>query len=355
MELARAETLPARWYHDAGVYARERERVFAREWLLFGHESQLPEPGDALAETIAGWPLFVRRAEDGSLRGFHNVCRHRAGPLVWEGAERCRVLRCKYHGWVYGSDGALQSAHDFGDAEDFDPAQIALAPIRVACWRGFVFVNLDADAEPLEAALAPFFAAAAAVPIEAATLQGQASHALACNWKTYVENYLEGYHVPYLHPALHREIDVKGYRVEVGDGFALHTAPPRPSVKEPVYEGFWAWLAPNAALNVYASGMSVERMIPTGPETMKIEYLFCFRASGDAGAAERDAALAMCARVTDEDRRICEAVQRNLRAGVYRAGRLSPRHENGVFAFQERVRSALGSEETWTSTTSGST
>jgi choline monooxygenase len=342
VELARAETLPAAWYHEPSCYARERERIFAREWLLVGHESQLPQAGDAMAETLAGWPVLLVRGADGEVRGFHNVCRHRAGPLLWDGSERCRVLRCKYHGWVYELDGRLRSAPDFGDAEDFDPARFSLHPLRVAAWRGLLFANLDPEARPLEAALAPFARAAAQVPLEAARLEARASHELACNWKTYVENYLEGYHVPYLHPALHSEIDVKGYRVEVGDGYALHFAPPRPSVREPVYEGFWAWLAPNAAINVYASGMSVERMLPTGPETMRIEYLFFFRAAGESAAAEREAALAMCARVTDEDRRICEAVQRNLRAGVYRSGRLSPRHENGVFAFQERVRAALG-------------
>jgi choline monooxygenase len=339
MGLARARTLPARWYVDPDVFARERERVFAREWLLFGCEGQLPDPGDALAETIAGWPLFVVRAPDGSLRGFHNVCRHRAGPLVWEGRERCRVLRCKYHGWVYDFDGRLRTAPDFGDALDFDPEAIALAPVRVESWRGFVFVNLDPEARPLSESLAPFARAAARVDFESARFEASASHALACNWKTYVENYLEGYHVPYLHPALHREIDVKGYRIEVGDGFALHHAPPRPSVAAPVYGGFWAWLAPTVAFNVYGAGMSVERIVPTGPESLRLEYLFLFRAG--ASEAEREGALAMCRQVTAEDRAICEAVQRNLRAGIYEAGRLSPRHENGVFAFQERIRAAL--------------
>jgi phenylpropionate dioxygenase-like ring-hydroxylating dioxygenase large terminal subunit len=341
VDLAHAETLPASWYHDPEVYARERERLFAREWLLFGHEDELPAPGDARAESLAGWPIFLVRGPDGALRGFHNVCRHRAGPLLWEGAERCQVLRCKYHGWVYEFDGRLRSAPDFGDAASFDPAGIALEPVQVASWRGLLFVNLDPGAPPLERTLAPFAKAAAGAPLEAARLRCSARHELACNWKTYVENYLEGYHVPYLHPALHREIDTKAYRVEVGDGFVLHLAPPRPGVREAVYEGFWAWLAPNAAINVYASGMSLERMLPTGPETMRIEYSFFFREPGEGAAGEREAALAMCARVTDEDRRICEAVQRNLRAGIYRSGRLSPRHEGGVFAFQQRVRAAL--------------
>jgi choline monooxygenase len=342
MELAHARALPATWYVDPAVYALERQRIFGREWLLFGCEAQIPEPGDALAGAIAGWPLFVVRGPDGALRGFHNVCRHRAGPLVWEGRERCRVLRCKYHGWVYDFDGRLRSAPDFGEAEGFDRSAVALAPVRVACWRGFVFVNLDPAAPALDASLAPFARAAAGVDLVPARFHGSVTHDLACNWKTYVENYLEGYHVPYLHPALHREIDVKGYRIEVGDGFALHHAPPRPSVAAPVYEGFWAWLAPNVAFNVYGAGASVERMVPTGPESVRLEYLFFFREG--AGDAEREAALAMCRQVTREDQAICEAVQRNLRAGVYEAGRLSPRHENGVFAFQQRVREALGDE-----------
>jgi choline monooxygenase len=339
-ELAQARALPPGWYVDPAVYARERERVFAREWLLFGCEGQLPAPGDALADTVAGWPLFVVRGPDGALRGFHNVCRHRAGPLVWEGRERCRVLRCKYHGWVYDWGGRLTSAPDFGEAVDFDPREIALAPLRVETWRGFVFVSLDPGAPPLAEAIAPFARAAAAVDFESARFEASASHVLACNWKTYVENYLEGYHVPYLHPALHKEVDSKGYRVEVGDGYALHHAPPRPSVAAPVYEGFWAWLAPSVAFNVYGAGVSVERMVPTGPETLRLEYLFLFREG--ASEAEREAARAMCRQVTAEDQAICEAVQRNLRAGVYEAGRLSPRHENGVFAFQQRLRAALG-------------
>jgi choline monooxygenase len=112
-------------------------------------------------------------------------------------------------------------------------------------------------------------------------------------------------------------------------------------MKNPVYEGFWAWLAPNVAFNVYAHGMSVERMSPTGPESMRLDYLFFFRDDSDETEPEREAAIAMSRQVTAEDRAICEAVQRNLAAGVYHKGRLSPRHEGGVFAFQSRVRAWL--------------
>jgi choline monooxygenase len=344
VELERAETLPARWYWDPAVYERERRCIFAHDWLLLCHESQVAEPGALWAESVAGWPLLLVRGRDGALRGFHNVCRHRAGPLAEDGAGHCRVLRCRYHGWTYELDGRLRSAPDFGPARDFDPARIALHPLRVETWRGFAFANLDLEAKPLAEWLSPFARAAEAVPFEGWRPYARAHHELACNWKTYVENYLEGYHIPMVHTRLDREVVAKEYRVEVGAGYALHHVPLRPTPGEPVYRGFWAWLAPNAALNVYGDGMSVERMLPTGPESMRIDYQFFFREPG-GGEAERDAALAMCRLVTDEDRAICEAVQRNLRAGIYQSGRLSPRHENGIFAFQERLRATLGAGE----------
>jgi len=341
--LARAETLPARWYRDPAVFEAERRAVFAREWLFLAHASELSEPGDCFAETLAGWPVFAVRGRDGEIRAFHNVCRHRAGPIAPEGAARCRVLRCAYHGWVYGDRGELLRTPEFGEAEAFDPADFSLFPLATSTWRGFVFVNLDPEAAPLARALGRLPALAADLPLESLRPSGgRVSHPLRCNWKTYVENYLEGYHVPYLHPTLHREIVTKEYRVEAAERVVTHHVPPRPRVADPVYEGLWAWVVPNVAFNFYGRGLSVERMLPTGPATMRVEYLFFFAA--DASEAEREAARAMCQRVTAEDRAICEAVQRNLEAGVYDRGRLSPRHENGVHYFQDTLRAALAGE-----------
>ena len=341
--LRRAETLPASLYRDPEVFEAERREIFGRGWILVAHEDELEEPGDAVAESLAGWPIFVRRGRDGVLRGFHDVCRHRAGPLVGgpgsTAGSPCRVprLRCRYHGWVYDEEGRLERTPDFGEPEDFDPAAFALAPVRVASWSRFVFVCLDPSAPPLETALGRLPALAEGQGLERYRLHGRRSHVLRCNWKTYVENYLEGYHIPYIHPRLHQEIDVKGYAVEAAESVVTHHAPSRARVREPVYDGLWAWLYPNVAFNVYGEGLSVERMLPVGPGEMRIEYLFLF-----AEGADPEAALAMCEEVTEEDRLICEAVQRNLEAGVYHRGRLSPRHEAGVFYFQSRVRDALG-------------
>jgi choline monooxygenase len=124
-------TLPASWYVDPSVWERERQAVFGREWLFVGHRQRLTDSGDYLACDIAGWPLVVVVDEDGRLRAHHNVCRHRAGPLVRDGGGRIPSLVCRYHGWAYGLDGRLRSARDFGSTDGFDPADVALTSALV--------------------------------------------------------------------------------------------------------------------------------------------------------------------------------------------------------------------------------
>jgi len=330
-------TLDARLYVDPEVYAAEREAVFARSWLLVAAAAQLPRPGDAAAVTVAGWPLLLVRGDDGAVRGFHNVCRHRAGPMLWDGqVEHCRVLRCKYHGWQYDLTGQLIRTPGYG--AEVEPT--SLFQVAAAEWRGLVFVNLAGeDAPALEPWLGSFPAAAAAVDFTALTLDATARHVLRCNWKTYVENYLEGYHIPYLHRSLAREVDIGGYQVQCGERHVVHVVP----TKGPAtYDGFWAWLWPNVALNVYNNGVSIERIVPTGPQSMAIEYTYLFADDGDDSAEARAASRQMSHDVTLEDIAMCEAVQANLAAGVYRRGELSPRHEQGVGHFQALILDALG-------------
>src|SRR5271154_4325984 len=170
-------TLDAALYRGPATYARERESVFARAWHLYSHESLLPKPGSYVAETIAGYPIIAVRGEDGVIRAFHNVCRHRAGPLADDGAGKCEgALVCRYHGWRYALDGRLASARDFGPAQDFDPRDYALLPLACESWRGFVFVNLDAKVEPLMRAIAPLVEKTHDLPLEKFRLTHAVSH-----------------------------------------------------------------------------------------------------------------------------------------------------------------------------------
>ena len=149
-------TLPAKLYRDPQAWARERQGVFAAGWQFLGHANEAPNPGDYIAGEAGGWPVLAVRGADGELRGFHNVCRHRAGPLAEDGRGNCgKELTCKYHGWRYALDGRLRSAVDFGAAEGFDPREFGLFPVRLESWRGFIFVNLDRKAGALAELVAP--------------------------------------------------------------------------------------------------------------------------------------------------------------------------------------------------------
>jgi choline monooxygenase len=335
-----ALTLPASWYVDPSYWARERRAVFGCEWLFAGHRRGLAEPGDYLACDIAGWPLVVVVDDEGVLRAHHNVCRHRAGPLVHNGRGRVPSLVCRYHGWAYGLDGRLRSARDFGPTDGWDPAGVALPGAAVEDWRGLVFVNLGLDgrAPPLLEALGTFADQCEPYPMEDLVPTHEVQHELACNWKAYADNYLEGYHIPLVHPGLNKEIDARRYVVDVDERhrWVRHSAPARDGA---VNAGRWLWRWPNLALNLYPGGMNVERYDPVAPDRTRLRYSYSFLRPDDHEASE--AVLRMSAQVTAEDTAICESVQRNLASGAYEAGRLSPRHEGGVAAFQRWVRQAV--------------
>ena len=327
--------LPVHLYRGEDALRADRDRVLRRSWQFLGHDSQVPTTGDYLADVIGGAPVVVVRKADGVLAAFHNVCRHRAGALVADGAGNCgEAFTCRYHGWKYALDGRLRNAVDFGALDGFDPRDYGLFPIRVEVWRGLLFVNLDPDAAPLSRLIAPlagrWLAGQAALP-----LTERRSHRIACNWKAYVENYLEGYHLPMVHPEFDADIVVAGYRTEIEGEVIFASAPPRDAS---VYGGLWGWLWPNLGVNVYRHGYMIERMTAVGPAETRLDYFYFF---DPARTAELDAMLKVSDLVTAQDLQVCEEVQRNLEAGIYGGGVLSPKHENGVAWFQDRIAGAL--------------
>jgi choline monooxygenase len=332
------ETLPASLYRDPSLYDAERRRIFAQSWQLIGHESQLPEPGSWLALTMAGYPLILVRGADEKIRAFHNVCRHRAGPLAPDGEGSCDgALVCRYHGWRYALDGRLASARDFGPAAGFDPREYGLLALSCEIWRGLIFVNIDLDAPPLGAIIAPIESRLANMPLETFRPVRHAAHEIKCNWKTYVENYLEGYHVPVVHPALAAAIDATRYEIEIQGEIVFHSAPPREGA---AVSGFWGWMWPCLGINGYANGLMMERMWPIDHAHTRLDYLYFFP-PGLSGA-ELETIVTASEVTTVEDIAITEAVQRNLDAGIYDRGRLSPKHEDCVALFQQLYTRAMG-------------
>ena len=199
-----------------------------------------------------------------------------------------------------------------------------------------MFAAVDAGISPLAEVLAPVEARLKGADWSGLRAATTRHHHLACNWKAYVENYLEGYHVPLIHKALDAEIDATRYTVTLDGRIAIHEAP----LKRPGrgLEGLWAWAWPNIGFNVYGSGVMVERMAPLGHDKTRLDYIFLT----PEGEAVSDETMAMSDVVLAEDLWAVERVQENLNAGIYQAGRLSSRHEAGVAAFQAFYRQAMG-------------
>ena len=326
-------TLPAQWYTDPEVWQRERWSVFGGSWVHIAYDHQFRNPGDYLTENLAGWPIFVRRTGDGSLRAFHNLCPHRAGPLVFEGEGCSKNLVCKYHGWAFDTEGALLSARDFGaDA----PADMDLTAVQVGSWRGLVFVCLDLAAPPLHEWLGAFPDEVAGIPLEQYRFHSRSVRHVACNWKTYADNFLEGYHVPTTHPAMSRDADAANYTVTYkGDPrWNIHSMPPRDASTFSVFGWFW----PTFGFDVFPGGFAVERWLPRGHG--HIDLIFEYFFADDAVGVED--IVKFSEEVADEDARMCEHVQRNLTSGNYDTGFLSPKWEYPLEVFHGMVRDAVG-------------
>ncbi|HEX9771750.1 MAG TPA: aromatic ring-hydroxylating dioxygenase subunit alpha, partial [Kiloniellales bacterium] len=239
------ETLPAHWYHDPAVYACEREAIFRRHWWPLARLAELAEPGSYAAGEIAGWPAFAVRGRDGALRGFHNVCRHRAGPLVREASGRCAALTCGYHGWRYDLEGRLRSAPGLTLGRDLDPAEFSLYALRVATWNGLVFACLDDGAPGLDDWLGEVAAIAGRFPAVAdMTFEGEIVREGAANWKAYADNSCEGYHVKLVHTGLGKtvpdeQVEIRPYENGAFIGFDVTY---RPSAADPSRHGRGFWI-----------------------------------------------------------------------------------------------------------------
>jgi choline monooxygenase len=329
-------TLPVRWYTDPGVFEKERWPIFGSNWIHVAYEHQLRRPGDYVTENLAGWPIFVRRNDDGQLAGFFNLCPHRAGPIVFEG-EGCQAnLVCRYHGWAFRQDGSLLNPRDFGG----DPGAIDLdlKKIQVESFRGMVWVCLDPATKPLLEWLGEFPGELADVPLETYRFHSRSVRTLHCNWKTYADNFLEGYHLPTTHPAMARDADAMKYEVRYkGDDerWNTHVMPPRH--EDSTFSNF-GWFWPTFAYDIFPHGFAVERWLPRGYDKCDLFFEYFF----GEDAEDVEGIIKFSEEVADEDARMCEHVQRNLDGGAYVAGVLSPKWEYPLASFQRMVQHAVG-------------
>ena len=341
--LARAQTLPSRFYTDPSVLEEENRLLFGRTWQLAGHASRLRERGDYITAAVAGEPLlFVHDGE--AIQAMSNVCRHRAGPVA-RGEGRRPVLQCGYHGWTYGLDGALKTTPEFDGAEGFDRGSCRLPAFRTAVWNELLFVNLDGECEALEEALDGMDADMPRHDYRGFRLAHRKVWELDCDWKVYVDNYLEGYHIPIVHPGLFRELDYANYRTDTRRNYSIQVAPTRSPARIRTAGGDdevrYFWIFPNLMLNVYPDNYSTNLIVPLGPGRTATIFEWYF-ADAEAARKEIEETVAFSDEIQLEDIAICEAVQRGLRSRTYDSGRYSPQRENGVHHFHRLYAEAMG-------------
>ena len=204
-DLAEATTIPASWYVDPAMLPLEKARIFGNTWQIVGRLDQLQKPGDFFTCQVVDEPLVITRATDGTIHAFYNVCRHRAG-VVADGSGNRKALQCSYHGWTYSLDGRLLTTPEFEGVRCFDKAANGLVPVLVDTWGPFIFVNLDPQALPLHDILGAIPAETQHMPLTRMGYYKRIDYEIACNWKVYVDNYLEGYHIPLAHPGWDKEM-----------------------------------------------------------------------------------------------------------------------------------------------------
>src|SRR5271170_1683948 len=341
-DVARAWTLPSHLYTDAAVFAAEKEIVFARSWQVVGHRDQVANAGDYFTTELVGEPLLIVRSGDDKVRGFYNVCRHRAGPPA-EGCGSRKLFRCGYHGWTYDLNGTLIGATEIEGVEGFRSEDFALAPVRVEEWFNFIFVNLDREARPLRENLAELPRQAGKFSFTGMKLFERRTYEMECNWKTYVDNYLEGYHLPSVHPGLNRELDYNAYVVEPHAEYVRQFSPIRgaqpgdttPRRYQEASENLttdYFWIFPNWMLNCYPDNVSLNVVLPLEAERSLAIFEWYLPETEHSSAAAK-ASVEFSDQIQIEDVGICERVQKNLRSRSYSRGRFSVKQEKGVHAF----------------------
>jgi choline monooxygenase len=348
LPLERARTIPSSWYFDAEVFDLERRKVFADTWQLAARADQLQKPGDFATLDVAGEPIVVVRDDDGALRAFYNVCRHRAAQVVTAPCGNASKLRCRYHGWSYDLQGRLRGVPEFAGVREFCKGDEGLVPVHVAAWGPMVFVHLGKSPTELLDSLAPLSEQSDVLGIDRLQFAGRREYEVGCNWKVYVDNYQDGgYHVNTVHPALAGALDYSEYRTTNFAGGSVQTSPLKPARDASVQavrtgdQAWYWWLFPNLMLNFYEGVLDTNLVVPVAADRCKVIFDFYFADVSPERQAFIAESMAVADRVQNEDRGVCEDVQRGLGSRSFQTGRFSVRRESGEFHFHRLLARKL--------------
>jgi len=354
-DIRRASTLPGRSYGDPDFYQAVRERVFARSWQLVGERARLEVPGQVVPVTLlAGCldePLLLTRDASDQLHCLSNVCTHR-GMLLCQGEGVEQTLRCRYHGRRFALDGRFLSMPEFEEAADFPSPAEDLPRLPLKSWGGFLFTSLE-PAMPFADLVREMDERVGWLPLAEAVFDPTRSrdYLVQASWALYCDNYLEGFHIPYVHPGLNQALDYGSYTTEIfpysnlqlgvaSGGEEVFDLPPGHPDEGRAIAAWYFWLFPNLMVNVYPWGISLNLVQPLGPGRTRVSFLTHV---WSPERLDRGAGTALD-RVEREDEAVVEAVQRGVASRLYRRGRFSPRREQGVHHFHRLLTASLAGD-----------
>lgn len=340
-DITRAETLASHWYSAPEVLKAERRHIFSMTWQKVGHVEQVQRAGDYFTTEVVGEPLVILRDHSDQLRAFFNVCRHRGGPLA-KGSGHCKALQCEYHAWTYSLEGTLKFTPEFDGADCFSKENYNLRSVTLDTFGPFIFVNLSGTGPGLKEYLGEIVPEIAHIDINSLTFFKRHTYTINCNWKVYVDNYLEGYHIPRVHPGLMREIDYPKYREDVRAFHSRQFAPVRNQnsiyhrnkAEDAATEALYYWLFPNLMWNIYPDNLQFNTIIPDGPN--RTHTVFDWYVPNNLKTkmqTDFDASFAFSDEVQQEDIWICEQVQKGLNSMSYDRGRYSVKREAALHHF----------------------
>jgi len=369
-----AVTLLPDAYTSKEFFEIERERVFAKSWIPVGCTSQVDEPGKTLVTEVAGRSVIVTRDKQGELRAFHNVCRHRAARLLDADTRSVRNnrIRCPYHSWTYDLEGTclgtplfegsdipenMEIVFDMGGVKGFDRADYGLMPVTVDRWGFLVFINLDPDAAPLAEHLGDLPQRCSGYRLEEWKLMRQKDYEIGANYKLIGENFMEYYHLPWVHPELVEVSRMEDHHRWQGQGMytGMCTTPVSRNTDAGGWEGLppidalneddaqsgrFIWLFPNTAVNILPNHAFVMITRPEGPgRTLESTFILSHPGSVDgSGSGEAlDRLMEFWNLVNVQDIEIVERVQEGISNPAYRGGRMCYRFEEPLHRFQNMV------------------
>jgi choline monooxygenase len=351
--------LPGHVYTSPEFFALERDLTFSRNWVCAGVIDDLPAPGDILPIDIAGIPLLLVHGQDGQIRAFHNICRHRGARLVSAPTRRNAVV-CPYHAWAYALDGKLQRTPSFCGPDQsthpgFDADKHGLLPVRCERWHRLLFVNLDPNAKSLLDHIAPLVARWKAYDFSLLRHGGSQRWELKANWKLAVENFVERYHLPFVHPTLNSVSSVKHtLHITDGEGFvgvgSRNFAAPQPAGKElPTFPGLnaeqstraeYVELFPNVMIGVHYHHVYAFILTPVAVDQTLERFEFFF--VGDEAmtphyAETREKMIDLIRLVNGEDIDIVQRLHAGCTSPAMQGSVFSPVMEDTTHKFQKIV------------------